>query len=376
MKKITSAHGFIVALAIFFLGGVAFPHMAAAETVHGVMVVVKGTIRIKSADGAKERRARINMKVFAKETIITESDGRAKIVMIDKNVLNISPNSELKIAAYNYNADQDRKQVVLDIVKGKVRADVQQKYEGKNSFRVRTPTAVAGVRGTDFMTSFDTKTQTSEIVTFKGLVEFGKRGPAGTIVNPVKVAPGQMTRTLGKNPPLPPFEVPKNQLNQMNSESDPEAPRSTDKGAEADQGKDSGTKADEGQGADGEKRDPGAGDGDKSSNTERGDKEGSSGDKKQSQESNGEKRNPASRGGDKPGDSMLDDNDLGKGSEHDSKRGGKDIKNLPPPPVPPSGGRPNTPGCDSCRDYTNVGGRSKVIITVEPPNNGTRSQNR
>ena len=52
----------------------------------------------------------------------------------------------MKIEKYTNDAKTDSRQVELKVEYGKVRATVEQKYDGeKNSFNVKTPTAVAGV---------------------------------------------------------------------------------------------------------------------------------------------------------------------------------------------------------------------------------------
>jgi len=63
--------------------------------------------------------------------------------------------------------------VTLDLVMGKVRNHVIKTYDThENTFRVRTRTAVAGVRGTDFVASYEPgeKEWITEISTFNGRV--------------------------------------------------------------------------------------------------------------------------------------------------------------------------------------------------------------
>ena len=115
----------------------------AYANVHGVMMVVKGDVVVLSKDG-KSEKAKVGKKVFAGDTITAGADSRAKIVMTDKNVINISPESQFKIEKYEYDAAKDNKQVSLSVEYGKVRANVEQKYDGeKNKFHIKTPTAVA-----------------------------------------------------------------------------------------------------------------------------------------------------------------------------------------------------------------------------------------
>jgi len=133
--------------------------VANAQNVDGVLKVVKGDVQIKSAKTGQTVKARIGEKVFPKDIIITGKDARAKIVMVDNNEINVSPESQIEIQHYEFDPNAGKKEVLLNVIYGKVRAKVEQKYDGKTSkFQVKTPSAVAGVRGTDFMTSYTRST--------------------------------------------------------------------------------------------------------------------------------------------------------------------------------------------------------------------------
>merc|ERR1712146_149955 len=91
---------------------------------------------------------------------------------------------------------------------------------GKNVYRVKTPSAVAGVRGTDFIVNHDIASKQSEITTFEGQVQVGSGiTPNGGIANPVFVNPGQSTTAAFQRPPVKPFQVPKNKLAQLDKSS-------------------------------------------------------------------------------------------------------------------------------------------------------------
>ena len=215
-------------------------------------------VNIKSGRDAKVTKAAIGLRVFPTDTIITGKDSRAKILMVDKNEINISPDSEIVLQKYVYDPSAGKKEVLLNVLSGKVRAKVEQKYNGTTAkFQVKTPSAVAGVRGTDFLTSFDSSTKQSSVVTFHGHVEFGQPGAGGTIQNPVMVDPGQTSTVAVGTAASAPVEMPKKELASMDKESnadtatagtsnssDSRQPTSDEKKKE--EGKDDGAKKDEG----------------------------------------------------------------------------------------------------------------------------------
>jgi hypothetical protein len=147
--------------------------------------------------------------------------------MADGNELNISPESRIVLETYQYKPTDNKKKVLLNVVYGKVRAATAKENmyndaaaDGQaNSFQVKTKAAVAGVRGTDFLTSFNLQTNKAEVVTFKGEVIVGQMGPGGVILNPVAVGAGQKTEAIPGAPPAPPKTVPPTEMQKISSES-------------------------------------------------------------------------------------------------------------------------------------------------------------
>lgn len=311
---------------------------AHAQDVHGVLRVVKGDVQIKQAKTGQTVKARLGEQVYPKDIVITGKEARAKIVMVDNNEINVSPESQIEIQHYEFNPDAGKKDVLLNVIYGKVRAKVEQKYDGQSAkFQIKTPSAVAGVRGTDFMASFDKAGASSSVVTFQGKVEFGVPGPGGTIKNAVFVTPGQSATSVGGHAPSAPAPVPKSTLAKMDKD----------------------TKADTGGPG------PGAnGNGDRQPANDKKDK--GDGDKKDSA-SNGNSggRQPASSDkGQGGGSSMLDKSDVVGGGGTDNKG----MNQLPPPPPPPPpivNNNNNTNNiCDFCTKVIQSG-NSKLNVTIK-----------
>jgi hypothetical protein len=154
--------------------------------------------------------------------------------MEDGNELNISPNSKIVIETYQYDTASNKKKVMLNVLRGKVRATTREEnmYNDKakdgqaNTFQIRTKSAVAGVRGTDFLTSFDAKANKMEVVTFRGKVEVGQLGAGGSITKSVFVAVGQKTEVVGGQAPSLPKAMPAGELMKQNTETRNESPGS------------------------------------------------------------------------------------------------------------------------------------------------------
>ncbi len=283
---------------------------------HGIFMVVKGDVKVQSGKDNKVEIAKVGKKAFAGDTIIAGPDSRAKVVMSDKNTLNISPDTRIKLERYENDPSKDLRNVQLSVEYGKVRASVEQKYDGeKNRFNVKTPAAVAGVRGTDFLTTFDKSTRQSTITTFQGVVAVGQPGPGGTIQSPVLVKPGEMTKASQGRPPEPPRSLPASELKQLNSES------------QADTAKDPGSA--KGSNENSSKKKEG---GEEETSDSKGEK--SKGDAKDNKSENSDKKSEGSESGDKnssegkdkgpkkePGDKGETSNDSKKGGDSKEARG-------------------------------------------------------
>ena len=60
---------------------------AVAEDGSGTLSIVKGNVQVQSGKDKTVVPARVGMKVFQGDTIITAADSRAKLNMVDKNII-------------------------------------------------------------------------------------------------------------------------------------------------------------------------------------------------------------------------------------------------------------------------------------------------
>ena len=205
--------------------------VSAAE--YGIFLVVKGKVSIQGPNGVTE--AKLNSTIQVGETVVTEADSRAKIVMSDhRNIINVAPDTKLKFEKYS-NSKED-KNVKLKLIEGKVRSKVGEKYDNRTSkFEIRTATAVAGVRGTDFITSYDSATKTTEIVTFRGEVSFTSlAGNDSEVANgeTVLVSKGEKSQSKEGAAASAPAKIPEKELKQIDSDSSVKDKETKDKEAE------------------------------------------------------------------------------------------------------------------------------------------------
>lgn len=131
-------------------------------------VIVRDTLN-------REQPITPSMLLYEGDTIITHKNSKASIRFKDNNEAIIAENSRFRLTTYKPQSPQQKGNAILDLLKGKVRSKVNQKYKknDKNTgYKIKTQSAVAGVRGTDFVVSYMTgKNLVTSVETFTGKVE-------------------------------------------------------------------------------------------------------------------------------------------------------------------------------------------------------------
>lgn len=122
--------------------------------------------------------------VQVNDRIVTEADGRVRLRFPELSEIFISPGSSVVIeeALLEKRAGPPKRTIMLDLHRGKVRSRVQGRYDdGESKFQVKTRAAVAGVRGTDFVISFEPgrKDWKTEVKTLSGNVCLGSDAECG-----------------------------------------------------------------------------------------------------------------------------------------------------------------------------------------------------
>lgn len=145
------------------------------------------------------------------DVVRTDKGGRARITLADQSILSLGSQAELKIVQHDARAQQ----TALTLTYGRLRAEVTRITRDGGGFTVRTPTAVAGVIGTDFATL--ASEMAAEFVCISGQV-----GITGTDV-PERVVcnAGDYVRVEKGKAPSPPKPATQEQIQQVIQETEP-----------------------------------------------------------------------------------------------------------------------------------------------------------
>jgi hypothetical protein len=143
------------------------------------------------------------------DQVRTLAGGRMKILLGDDSVLSLGESSQLKLdEAITGEAPVSTFQLLF----GRIRAIATERYGAAGSrFEVKTPTAIAGVRGTEFFTQHDSDDEETLVV---GIVDTTDVRAAidATGARAIQLGPGQSTRIRRGSYPSPPVVIPTDQL--------------------------------------------------------------------------------------------------------------------------------------------------------------------
>ena len=120
----------------------------AAEPV-GKVSLVKG--RASALQQASVTNLYVGAPVYAGARILTGSNARVRLQMVDDTVIILGANTEFVVSDYHYDAVANAGRASLELVRGFFRAITGRITKRDNApFTLKTATLTLGVRGTDF----------------------------------------------------------------------------------------------------------------------------------------------------------------------------------------------------------------------------------
>jgi hypothetical protein len=126
---------------------------AAYAGIAGKVQFANGSVRLVSESG-KSHDLRKGESISEKDTVATGKDSSAQIRMVDGGLIAVRPDTELKFDSVVFNGKQDGSEKgYFNLLRGGMRAItglIGQHH--KANYRITTPTATIGIRGTDHET--------------------------------------------------------------------------------------------------------------------------------------------------------------------------------------------------------------------------------
>lgn len=181
---------FIVALAIPslpYLGNTAL----AQDTLRVAKILdTQGDVKVYRAGGEKSFAAYKGMGLTQGDTIITGANGKVTLEVDKDKEMKIGPNTQLMISELVQSLRNNADKSSFNLKAGQVYTRVKNQLAPGAKYEIRTPTAVMGVRGTQFFVSLSNGV--AEVVTLEGqvvvTVSQPVTGPDGTVtMQPIQI---------------------------------------------------------------------------------------------------------------------------------------------------------------------------------------------
>lgn len=139
-------------LLVAALLAVALPAWSSTDA--GVIKVARGSVQVER-DG-KAVPATVGMALRPADTIRTGPDGAAGVTFADNSLVSVGPDSVFALDKYRFDSTTHAGEFEGSLRKGKLAAvSGKMVKQTPESMKIRTPSSVMAVRGTEFVVSVD-----------------------------------------------------------------------------------------------------------------------------------------------------------------------------------------------------------------------------
>jgi len=129
---------------------VAFSIPALAADNVGLVKVSKGSVQIQR--GAEKLPAPVGAALQARDVIVTGADGSAGVTFTDNSLVSVGPGSVFAIDKYSFDSTTHQGEFEGNLRQGRLAAiSGKMVKQTPESMKIRTPSAIMGVRGTEFV---------------------------------------------------------------------------------------------------------------------------------------------------------------------------------------------------------------------------------
>lgn len=120
----------------------------------GLVKVAKGSVEIQR--GSDRVPVAVGTALRASDVLVTGSDGSAGVTFTDNSLVSVGPDSVFAIDKYRFDTTTHAGEFEGSLRKGRLAAvSGKMVKQSPESMRIRTPSAIMGVRGTEFVVQVD-----------------------------------------------------------------------------------------------------------------------------------------------------------------------------------------------------------------------------
>ena len=176
----------------------------AVDAVKPKAVIQRSTVQLAAEKGTS---------VSWDDLLHTDNQGKLRVQLLDQSLISLGPDSQVRVVRQSASSDQS----ALELAYGKLRMRLV-KQPGQ-SFELHTPTAVAGVIGTDFGADASVP-GTTHFICLEGEVRISSSDP--NVHGSVICKGGYMTDVKAGQPPAEPTPAPADHMENWRRNNEPD----------------------------------------------------------------------------------------------------------------------------------------------------------
>ena len=139
--------------ALILVAALGFAGTAAAQDI-GLIKVAKGSVQIQR--GTEKMPAKVGSALQKSDIVLTGADSSAGITFTDNSLVSVGPNSVFAIDKYSFDSTTHAGEFEGNLRQGRLAAvSGKMVKQSPESMKIRTPSAIMGVRGTEFVVQVD-----------------------------------------------------------------------------------------------------------------------------------------------------------------------------------------------------------------------------
>ena len=205
----------VALVGLLFLLSASVPSWGVNGEPIGSITAIEGEVYLSHKGDTAAFQAMLTDPIYLYDHIQTEKGGRVQILFQDESLLNLAENTYIQITEHIYSPEENIRSSWFKIVTGKVRAIVGRYFAGAGSkYRVSTPTAIIGVRGTHFVVDA-TRTDETTVVCIDTEWDLAVKNIEEEVEGEVALTNGLMTKVLEGQPPTSPEQAPDDLMMQL-----------------------------------------------------------------------------------------------------------------------------------------------------------------
>jgi hypothetical protein len=168
---------------------------------------LQGAVEVQAADSAAWLPVSSRQRLQAGDRVRTDAEGVALLTFFDGSTTALEGETELALAELSSRRDGTAKAIVIHQQRGRTHNEVQPLRRPSARFQVKTPTAVAHVRGTAFDVAVEAD-GTTQVALWRGMVDVKRVADTASEDGSVKLQPGWFVSVSPDEPISEPVVLP------------------------------------------------------------------------------------------------------------------------------------------------------------------------